>query len=472
MKLWVSPSPDMTSILIHSAYVVTVNQTNDVFKNGAVFIEDNKISAVGDTDEVKKYASHAEFVLDGTNKVVLPGLINTHVHLAQALLRGFVPDYADGISWLRDYVWPLQGNMTPEEAKVSAELAILEMINTGTTSFLATSINGRYDVEKIIQTVFKSGMRSAIGRQMMDIPGYADKPQMLHPGLVEDPEESIKNFVQMFKSWNDKDGRIWIWISPRTPGGATDALYKRIADLVREYDSGVTMHLAEIKDDITYFKSRSTTPSKFVKDLGMIGPKYVFVHGVWLTQEDIEIFAQYGSSVSHNPCSNCKGANGIAPVVDMLKHKLNVSLGTDGGPSNDSYDLLREIKMMLLIQKVVHSDPAAMTLMEGIRVATINGARAIGQQKTIGSLESGKKADLAIFDLKNPHLRPKTITPLSNLIYAGSGTDASDVIIDGKFVKRLGKILTLDQDDILGRVDKMAFALRERMGLKPWINEN
>ena len=458
----------MSSIYIKNAYIVTANGKGEIIKDGSIFIEDGEIKEVGKSDSMKAY--RPEYLIDAAHKVVMPGLINTHVHLAQALMRGLVPDNVNLIEWLRDWVWPLQGNMTEDEAAVSTELTLLEMINSGTTTFLATSVNGRYGVNRTIDAVYKSGIRGAIGRQIMDIPGYADQPQMLHSGLIEDADKSLKEFEYVYGRWNNKDGRIWIWLSPRTPGAVSDDLFRRISLVVSEHNSGVTMHLAEVRDDIRYFGSRNTSPARFLKDLGMVGPKHVYVHGVWLNEEDMGIFAGTGTSVSHNPSSNSKLGSGIAKVVSMLRNGVNVTLGTDGGPSNDTYDLLRELRLALLLQKVDNLDPQAFNLMEAIKLATINGARGLGIEAMVGSIEVGKRADLAIFDVRKPYTSPSVIAPISNLVYAGTGSDATDVIVDGKFLKKNGKVLVLDESLVIEKAERASAELLARAGKKDWTS--
>lgn len=451
------------SILIKGAYVVTANDKGEVIKEGDVYVEDGEIVSVG-----KGLREKAEHVIDGRHRLVMPGLINTHVHLAQGILRGLVPDNVALIEWLRDWVWPLQGNMDEETMAISTKLTLLEMINTCTSSFIATSINARYGTDRVIEEVYKSGMRAAIGKQIMDIPGYADKPQILHRGLIEDPELSIKIFNEMYSRWHGKDGRIWIWFSPRTPGAVSDELYRRIGEIVKEKGSGVTMHLAEVRDDIRYFAGRGTTPGRFVRDLGMVGRRFVYVHGVWLNEEDMEIFAGTGTSVSHNPSSNCKLGSGIAPVKAMLAKGVNVALGTDGGPSNDSYDMVREMKLALLLQKVASLDPTSLDVMTAVRMATRNGAFAMGIENMVGQIRPGMRADIAIFNLRSPHMVP-SVNPLSNLVYSGQGSDCTDLIVDGKFLKKDGKVLTINEEEVYEKADKYAEELLRRAGLKEWM---
>jgi cytosine/adenosine deaminase-related metal-dependent hydrolase len=273
----------------------------------------------------------------------------------------------------------------------------------------------------------------------------------------------------MYRKWDGKEGRVWVWLSPRTPGACSDSLYKELSELKEEYDVGLTMHLAEVKEDIEYFRSRGTTPAKFVKQLGLVGPKTVYVHCVWFEDEDIEIFAKTGTSISHNPSSNAKLGSGIAPISKMVRKGVNVTIGTDGGPSNDDYDMIREMKMALLLQKVRELDPTNLELSTVLRMATINGARALGLERELGSLEVGKKADFIVIDIRKPHLTP-TISPLSNLIYSGTGMDVKDVVVDGRFIKKDGKVLSLNEEEVLERAEEHARRLYERVEKEPWFD--
>ncbi len=454
----------MTSVLVKNAFIVTTDEAQPIIREGSIYVEDDRIVEIGKKVESKT----AEYIIDGKDRIVLPGLINTHVHLAQGILRGLVPDNVSLIEWLRDWVWPLQGNLNEKIMDISTKLTLLEMINTGTSSFVATSINARYGVNRVVENVYKSGMRAAIGKQIMDIPGYADHPQILHQGLIEDAQLSLKIFNHLFSEWNGKEDRIWIWFSPRTPGAVSDELFKTIAEIVKEKNSGVTMHLAEVRDDIRYFSGKGTTPGEFLKNVGMVGKKYVYVHGVWLNEEDMKVFASTGTSVSHNPSSNSKLGSGIAPVTKMLRNGVNVTIGTDGGPSNDDYDTIREMKLALLLQKVSNLDPQSIDVFTVLKMATFNGAKAMGIEKETGKLKKGMKADIAIFNTRTPHMLPR-LQPLSNLIYSGTGNDCTDLIVDGKFLKKDGKVLTVDEEEVYEKADEYAAELLSRSGLKYWM---
>lgn len=457
----------MTSLLIKNAVIITVDGSNRVFRRGGLVVEDGEITYVGKSDEALKIAGRVEFRIDGEGSVVTPGFINTHVHPAQALLRSLVPDNVRLIEWLKDWVWPLQGSFRDRDGVVAAELCMLEMLRTGTTAFLATSMHKRYNIDGVAESVLKSGIRGVLAKQTMDVPDYALKKGVLHPGMVEDREESLTLFKQLFKRWDGRENRLWIWLSPRTPGAVSDDLFREIARLKREYNSGVTMHLAEVKEDIEYFRSRGTKPGRFVHELGLTGPKSVFVHCVWLDDDDITLFSRTNTSVSHNPTSNSKLASGVAPVYKMIRSGVNVCLGTDGGPSNDSYDMVREMKTAVLLQKLYAGDPASITLTDALRMATINGAKALGLDRIIGSIEPGKRGDIVVFNFREPHLTP-SLAHESNLVYSASGHDVEYVFVDGRIVVERGRVLTLDEESVLEEAQRRALDLYERVKGSPW----
>ncbi|WFO75214.1 amidohydrolase [Desulfurococcaceae archaeon MEX13E-LK6-19] len=456
----------MADIYIRGGWVITLDKERRIIRNGAVAIDDEVIVAVGKRDELDKdYKYHSDIVINATRDIIMPGLVNTHVHMMQALLRGCA-NYVTLIDWLTKRIWPLQGNYTPDEAVVSAKLAVLEMIKSGTTTFLETGLVGRYGPDRIIEEVIKpSGIRAALARHVMDLTGYALEENALHPGLIEDGDTSFNDTVRLYNKYHGWRDRIWIWFGPRTPGAVSPELYRKIAEKARELKTGITMHLAEVREDVEYtVKKFGKKPVEFAHWLGLTGPNVVLVHVIWVDDNEIRLLAETKTSVSHNPCSNMKLASGMARVSDMIKAGVNVALGTDGGPSNDTYDLLREMKYAALLQPIRTGDPRAIRVEEVIEMATINGAKALMLEHMIGSIEVGKKADIITIDYWRPHLKPLN-NPLSHLVYSASGHDVRNVIIDGKLVMYERKVLTIDEEEVLNEADKAAYKLYERTGI-------
>ena len=453
----------MGSILISNGTIITVDKDRRVLRNGSVLVQDDRITYIGNPSDAKKIAQ-AEFEIDAGGTLVLPGLVDTHIHLAQALIRGCADD-TSLIDWLQKFVWPLQGNFEAEDGRVSAELCMLEMIKSGTTTFLESLLHSRYGFDGIAESVEGSGMRGILSKTVMGLPGYGTEQSIMHPGMVEDAETCLREVEDNFERWNGAaNGRIRVWYGARSLGGCTRELYERIASGARRLSTGVTIHLSEVQEDVRYAqKEFGKTPAEFMDQVGLVGPNVVFAHGVWLTEMEWGILASKCASVAHCPSSNSKLASGIAKVPEMMRAGVNVSLGCDGGPSNNCYDMIREMKMAALLQKARVFDPQVVNAETAIEMATINGARALGLQKEIGSIEVGKKADVILVGLKKPHLIP-AFNPVSNLVYAAGGSDVDTVIIDGKIVMQDRVVKTLDESGIMREASERGKKLLERAG--------
>jgi cytosine/adenosine deaminase-related metal-dependent hydrolase len=458
--------------LLHNAVVITLNPARQIFSNGAVLIDGAMIKAIGSYDEVDRQIPAGVEVerVDLGGKMVIPGLVDTHVHLAQAMIRGCADDMSL-IPWLLDRVWPLQGNYTAEDGQTSAALCIAEMLKSGTTCFIEALFAGRYGFDGVAEVVEQSGIRACLGKIVMDIGTYAESNRSMHPGMVEDRATTVRDTLRYYDQYNNSaDGRLKVWFGPRTPGGCTPELYKEIAALAKEREMGVTVHLAEVKSDPEYIRREyQLSPAEYMAEVGLLdlGPKCVLAHGVWLDDNDIALLAKYGATVSHNPSSNTKLASGFARVPEMLVAGVNVGLGCDGGPSNNSYDLIQEMKLASVIHKAVKLDPLLVDAETTLEMATLHGAKACGQLDQLGSLEAGKQADLVVIDTNSLSLTPfNTQNPVSVLVYAATGSDVDSVMIAGKWVVRKGELQTLDEEKIKAEARQRAAALYERASIR------
>ncbi|MEM4164169.1 MAG: amidohydrolase [Candidatus Caldarchaeum sp.] len=454
----------MSRFLFKGGFVIPVDGRRKIIRDGCVLVEDDRIELVGPRELVLSHAAGAE-VVDAEGCLIIPGLVDTHVHLAQALIRGVVPDNLTLIPWLRNWVWRLQGVYDESDARASAALCILEMLKTGTTSFIEVHIHTRYGFNGIAELVEKSGIRGVLSKAIMDMKGYAAAENALPPGMVEDREACIKEFKQMHSRWAGRaDGRIDVWLGLRSAGAVSEDLYHEAAALAEEYDTGITNHVAEVREDVEYYrKAYGTGVSGFLEKFNMLGERHVYAHCVWLNEEDMRKFAATGTTVAHCPSSNMKLGSGIAPVSDMLRLGVNVSLGCDGGPSNDSYDMIREMKTAALLQKARTLDPGAISAWDVLEMATRNGARAMGRLNQLGSLEPGKKADIVVVSLRRPSVSPLS-NPLSLLVYAASGEDVRDVMVNGKFVVRNKQALTLNEEEVIRNANKHLERVVEKAG--------
>src|SRR5262249_53537848 len=259
--------------------------------------------------------------------------------------------------------------------------------------------------------------------------------------------------------------RIHVWFGPRTPGGVSSELYREMSELARQRDMGITMHLAEVEADKIFLKERyGLSPVLYAESVGLLGSRSVLVHMVWLTNEDIERLAATGTHVSHNPSSNSKLASGVCKVPLMLEKGVNVALGCDGGPSNNDYDLIREMKLAALIHKAFTLDPLVVPAESVLEMATINGARSLGLAHEIGSLEVGKKADLVVIDLDRLHTAP-SLNPVSTLVYAATGGEVDTVVVDGKIVVRARQLLSMNEGEGKRQAREHAVHVYRRAGI-------
>jgi cytosine/adenosine deaminase-related metal-dependent hydrolase len=450
------------AMIFENATILTMNPERQIVTHGAVAIVGNQIAAVGKSaDVVARFPTEQR--IDCNGNLLLPGLIDTHVHLAQAMIRGCADDLLD---WLTKRVWVLQGSYTAEDGRASAALCALEMIKSGTTGFIESLLAERYGVDGVAEVLVQSGLRAALGKVVMDLPSYAKSQGVMHPGMVEDGETGIRNTLAAYDRWNGAgDGRIQVWFGPRTPGGVTPSLYDELSTLAKERDMGITIHLSEVRADTDYARTQGyETPAEFALAHGLLGPRTVLAHFVWSTPNDWKIVAETGTHVSHNPASNSKTATGIAPVYGMLQAGVNVGLGCDGGPSNNTYDMIRDMRMASYLACLRENDPTVVPAEAILEMATIRGARAMGLGDIIGSIEPGKRADLIVVDMDKPHLTP-CYDPVSTLVYAAHGSDVDTVVVDGQILMQHRKMQTLDEEAVVAEARTRAVEVTRRAGL-------
>jgi cytosine/adenosine deaminase-related metal-dependent hydrolase len=435
-----------------------------VIEGGDILVEGGRISEIRGPGSKRR--PKGEQRISAKGKAVIPGLIDTHLHLAQSLLRGCADDLSL-VDWLRKRVWPIQGSFTEEDGRVSAELSMLEMIKSGTTSFVGVDVVSRYGFDGIANAVVEAGMRGALAKTIMDSPGYGRKGSIMPAGLVEKKDDCIREAKSMIRKWNRiKEGRVRTWVAPRSLGGCSRELYEEVAELAREQGARVTMHLAEVSEDVRYAKENfGLTPFEFIEKVGLAGPQSLFAHMVWLNESDVRRVGKTKSNVAHCPSSNLKLASGIPKVPELLEAGANVGLGCDGAPCNNSYDMVREMKLAAVIQKGRLLDPLTMPAETVLEMATLGGARAMGMESEVGSIEVGKKADLVLIDLQKPPLVPYRDI-VSNIVYSAMGSDVDSVIVDGKVILSGGKALTLDEEKIIGDAQRRQDALISRSGVR------
>ncbi|HEX2980694.1 MAG TPA: amidohydrolase [Anaerolineaceae bacterium] len=456
----------MIDILIKNSMVITVNPSREVYRDGAVAIDRGLIMDVGSTEEIApKYT--ARTVIDGKGFVVMPGLINTHMHLPQVLMRGLY-DNIEAMDKLKNYTWPIQGCYDEKDALISARLGMLEMIKSGTTSFISTGLHPRYGIPAIIQAAVYSGMRAAMSKYVMDLEGYALDKSALHAGMHETGEASKQQVLELIKDWNGAGNqRIQVWISPRSVGGCSVELFKWVRETARQHAVGITAHWSEVQNNVDYTLSAfGMRPVFFAQSLGLLGKDVTFAHGIYFNEEEIELLAKTGTNIAHCQVCNSKLAMGVAKVPQMLQAGVNVTLANDGMGVNNTADMFREMRSMLLLHRITQNNPLTPTSANAIEMATINGAKAMMMEDRVGSLERGKQADVILINLNQPHTLPMH-DPVSAVAWAVNGSDVDTVIIDGKIVMQHRKVFTMNEAEILNSAEEIKEKILRQAGVTP-----
>ncbi|WP_294661633.1 amidohydrolase [uncultured Fusobacterium sp.] len=444
----------MSQILIKNGYVISMNKNREIFKNGSILIENDRIKAVGRIDP-SLINSDVE-VYDAQGKIILPGLINTHVHLSQQLGRGVADDVVL-LTWLRERVWPYESSFDYEDSLVSSTACCVELIKTGVTTFLEAG--GQY-VDAMAEAVEKCGLRACLSKSTMD------EGEGLPKAWQKTTQEELDLQEELFKKYNNTaEGRIKIWFGLRTIFNNSDELIKGTKILADKYRTGIHMHVLEVKEEMDYTRAtRGETTVEHMNRLGALGPNLVAAHTVWLTEREIDLFRLYDVKVSHNPGAAMKVVLGFAKIPEMLEKGIAVSIGTDGAPSNNRMDMMRDMYLTSLIHKGRTLNPKTVSAEQVLEMATINGARCALMEKEIGSLEVGKKADLIILNPDTIHSLP-VIDPVANIVYAMSSENVESSMCNGKWLMKNREILFLDEKELLEKVKIQNKKVMDKAGI-------
>lgn len=445
------------------ATVITMNPGREIITDGAIVVSGDRIEAVGKAAELRGRYPDAEEV-DLAGHIVMPGLIDTHVHLAQTMLRGLSEGkrLAEFSNWLFGRIFPLQGSYTTADARASARLGVLEMLKSGTTGFVECLLAEGYGFDGIAEACVESGIRAALGKVVMAV-SPADRDELgWHPGMWQTRESSIAQTLDAHERWEGAGGgRLQVWFGCRSAEPVCDlSLYDEVSELARERDMGITIHLAELPADNEFARSIGfRSHVDLARGHGLLGPRTVLAHCTVADSEDCRLLADTATSVSHNPANNASAAWGPAAVTDMLEAGVNVALGCDAAPSNANLDLLRDMRIACHSARQRAGTRLAMGPETVLEMATLNGARALGMGDSLGSLEPGKKADFITIDTDAPHLQP-VWNPVATVVFAAQGADVDTVVVDGRIVMRNRVVHTLDEaqilDDVRGRFREVA----------------
>ena len=424
------------TLLIKNGTIVTVNREMEVF-SGDILIENNRIRSVAPHIDFA-----AEAIFNADDFVIVPGFVQTHIHLGQTLFRNLAEDLAL-LDWLSQVIWPGEANHTEETTRLSAQLSLAEFLRNGTTTIM--DIGLVHHARVLFESIAESGIRAVAGKMLMD---GGDSPQ----GLKEDTDKALNESVELLKKWHGyDDNRIRYAFAPRFVLSSSDELLRRLADLAKQYNVIVHSHASENKDEVRLVEERFGMRNIEVFDhFGLTEGHLCLAHCIWTDEHERRIMQEKDIKVLHCPSANLKLGSGIAPVPDYLQRGINVSLGADGAPCNNNLNIFTEMRLAGLIQKYLHG-PQSMPAQTVFKLATIDGARALGMEHEIGSIEPNKKADLVFIKRNQVHSIPDE-NIYAKLIYATQAEDVKHVMIDGKWVMRDRQLLTIDEKMLLTQI--------------------
>lgn len=441
----------MSSTLIRNATILTMNHRLEVV-SGSVSVRDGLITAVGRVSDQPH-----DVTIDGGGQYLLPGFIQTHIHLCQTLFRGYADDLPL-LEWLRTRIWPMEAAHTPASLGAAATLACCELLCSGTTTVL--TMETVHDTEAVFEAVTAAGIRAVIGKCMMDA-GGDDVPA----ALKEPTQGSIAEALALHRRFDGTaGGRIRAAFAPRFALSCSRELLEAVAALSAQEHALVHTHAAEQREEVDLVR-RTTGLSnvEYLDRVGLATPRLNAAHCVWVDEREQDLLAARSVRVAHCPGSNLKLGSGIAPVTELLGRGMCVSLGADGAACNNSLDIFSEMRLAATLQAARRA-PGALAARDVLVMATRNGARALGVEHEIGTIEVGKRADLVLIDASAPHLAPAP-DPFSAIVYSARASDVRLTMVDGEVLVRDGGAVHLDAGAIGARAQAEARALARRAGL-------
>lgn len=435
--------------LLNSA-ILTMDARDTWYPRGYLVIEGNRIAEIGEGSCPRPRG--VVYDLDG--KLVLPGLINTHTHTPSPLFRGMADDLML-MDWLQKVIWPAERHLTAEAVYWGTSLSCLEFVENGIT----TIADQYFFADAVAEAIKSSGLRGALAATVFSHPS-PETDQTLRAAV---------DFVSRYRGREDET-HIYPCFGPHAPYSCNEETLREVAALAEQYGVLVHIHISETREENERIRaSTGLSPTRFLEQTGLLDQRVLAAHCIHLDEDDLDIFQEKRVGVSYNPVSNLKLVSGIMPLKRLWEHQVHVGLGTDGAQSNNSLDLLRDLKTGVLLQKQQEEDPTFCTAREAVRMLTIEGAEALGMADRIGSLEVGKLADLTVLDLEGSNLQPVYPHVLSNLyshvVYSAMGSNVSHVMVDGEFLLYNRRLMRVNRKEILDHVKKLAGELLQKAGL-------
>lgn len=447
-------------ILIENGLLVTVDSQRRIIQDGAIAIQDNKIEDIGKTNEIKQKYKGIK-IINAKNKVVTPGLIDSHLHLTDGP-KGFIPDNVTAESSVVDWILWILACLTPEEEYLLSLLVLTEALKTGTTTFFEGGTI-KY-VESAVKAIKETGIRGNIGRFTADLINEQKE-------FKQTPDEAIQIYRENFKTYNGQaDGRIMIWIHLIGVGTQSPDLLVKAKNLADELKIGLSMHQSQTPEEVdNYIKRYGRRPIEHLAELGVLDKNVRFIHMIDLSDREIELLKEYEVKLVHCPLTCFRlgyGGTDIGKFHKIIGSDITVALGCDGSNCSNTYDLLRAVYVVAGMYKDRYRDVNYVPAETAFEMATINGAKAMLMEDQIGSLEIGKKADVTIFDKRKPEWLP-TVNLMNNLVYSADGKSVDTVIVNGKVVVENQKMVTIDEEALYDEIEKIDWGkiITERTGL-------
>lgn len=427
------------SILIKDAWIVTQDSVRRQFK-GYIYIEDELIQEI----KQKPITVEADHKIDGTKKVVIPGLINTHTHLPMTLLRGYGDDMVLE-EWLKTRIWPVETKLDEKSISAGTDLGLLEMILSGTTSFA----DMYFFEDTIAERTVKAGLRGFLGFSLIDFGTPEFKPEELFP--------ECEKFV---KKWKDKNSLVTPVVAPHSSYTCSPETLERCAELSKKYNILIHTHCSETQHEISDVQRRyGVRPVEQFKKTGILSQGTILAHCGWITKGEVREIARVGASVSHNPVSNMKLATGgFTPIPELIEENAVIGLGTDGAASNNTLDMFETMKFAALIHKHHRWDPCVTPAQQILNFATVGGAKTVHMEDKLGSIEEGKFADLIILNFNKPHLTP-CYDVVSHIVYAAKASDVYATIVNGKPLMVDRKVLVMNPEQVMQKAQEEGLRL-------------
>jgi len=436
----------LKGIIIEADYIVTCNSTDEVVKDGAVYVEGNKIKAVGKRDTIANYYPSSR-IISGKNKILLPGLVNTHSHSVQTLLRGKAEDLSL-IDWLQKVILPGERSFSVDNVYTSCALGFAEMIRTGTTT--CNDMLTAHHSEEGIRAAIDIGIRARIGKMLMDV-DINNKKEKLEKtyDIIAEVTDHIKKYH------NSQNGRIKYSLNLRFLLNNSTELIAEVVKLQQEYnDILIHTHASENKNESKLVTQQfGKSYIRALNELNVLGENTILAHAIWLDEEEYKLIKESGTKISHNPSSNSKLASGIADISKFQELGIIVGLATDGAPCNNNLDMFREIRLASFLQRLKYLNEKKLPAKSVLKMATIEGAKALHMDKEIGSIEIGKKADLILLDISDVNAIP-LYDPITHIVYSASGKDIILTMIDGRIVYENGVFHTIDIEKLKDKTEQ------------------